>query len=206
MKRAPGLGNRILESIEWRVGFRVLRVIRRDMTRSVAPAGDDVSFAALDRPQAMAFAQPAFDLRPAWVDEAFKRPGGCVGAFREGRPVGYAWYALEAAPDLHGLWVRVPPDAAYRYKIFVLPEFRNLHVARRLSVFADGVCVERGRVTSLSLIAIHNAASLASATSIGGEVAGYIAHWCLSGRHLLLWHSPGTRRSGLRLVRGAPAQ
>lgn len=205
MKASRGLVNRIMESLSWRLGLRVLRVVRRDMTKSPAPGATGITFRLLDRPQVMALtADPALDLPPAWAEEAVERAGGCTGAFRDGQPVAYSWFAYYTAPDRYGLEVRVPPGVAYRYKAFVRRECRGLHIARLLYQFTDRLCVEQGRETAVGLIAFHNAPSLAASTAIGAQVTGFIFSWRLFGRHVLL-HSPGARRLGLRLVPEKPA-
>ena len=136
MKQVTRLFDRLLESLAWRLGLRVLLVMSRDMRRSTPPEGDDVDFRLLDRPKVLAIAtNPGFDMGIEWADAALGLPGGCVGAFLNGVAVAYVWFAFACAPDRDGLWVSVPDAAAYRYKAFVLPEFRNRGILRRLNRF-----------------------------------------------------------------------
>jgi GNAT superfamily N-acetyltransferase len=196
--------DRVLESLAWRLGLRVLLVMSRDMARSGPPQERGLELRLLDGPQVLALAaDPALDLREAWAREVIELPGGCSAAFRDGVPVAYAWFALQCAPDRDGLWVRVPTRCAYRYKAFVRPEFRNQGIVRQLNRFNDRLCIERGCDRAVSLVAAQNAPSLASAKGIGTRPVGVIFSWRLLGRTLVV-HSPGARRLGLRLTHEAP--
>ena len=205
MERSPGIAMRILESASWRAGVGVLRVLRRDMRRTTAPEGADVAFRRLALEDVLALASdPSLDLAAGWARATLALPGGCVGAFVDGRPVGYTWFAFERAPERDGLWVKVPPGAAYRYKSFVRPEHRGQKIAPRLYRFTDRICLEHGRHTAINLVQAHNAASVSALRSTGSEPVGYIVRCSLLGRPVAL-HSPGTRRLGLRLEPGGPA-
>ena len=205
MRGKAGLRDRVLESLAWRFGLRVLLVMSRDMARSGPPEAAGIELRLLDAPQILALAaDPALDMRVEWARQIAALPGGCSAAFRDGKPVAYGWFALEAAPDREGLWVRVPPHCAYRYKAFVRPECRNLGIIRQLNRFNDRICVEQGREQALSFVAAQNAPSIAAAKAIGTRVVGFIVAGSLFGRAFLL-HSPGARRAGLLLSREAPA-
>jgi hypothetical protein len=196
--------DRVLESLSWRLGLDVRLVMSRDMRRSGAPDAEGIELRLLDAPQVLALAaDPELDMRVQWAREIVKLPGGCSAAFRNGEPVAYAWFALDSAPDREGLWVRVPPHAAYRFKAFVRPACRNLGINRQLNRFNDRICVERGREVALSFIAAQNAPSIASSSAIGSRPVGFVVCWRIFGRKLVL-HSPGARRAGIRLSHEAP--
>jgi hypothetical protein len=204
VSRGPSFLQRVLASLEWRLGLRILWVISRDMTRSGPPQGSGLRFRQLGEAEALSIAaDPAMDLRPAWVRQVLRLPGGCTAAFRGDKAVAYVWFAFESAPDREGLWACVPGGAVYRYKAFVRPELRSEGIGRDLNRFTDGMCVEGGRTTALSYIAAHNARSLASSKATGSRVVGCILAWRLLGKPLVLY-SPGARASGLRIVDRPP--
>jgi hypothetical protein len=61
---------------------------------------------------------PALDLSERSARAAYARGGLCIGARQRGALVGYVWFPFEIAPHLDGVYVRVPPQAMYRYKAF----------------------------------------------------------------------------------------
>lgn len=205
MTRRASFVDHVLESLSWRFGLQLMLVMSRDMSRSGSPEPKGLELRELDPAQVATLAMdPALDMRPEWARQVVSLPGGCSAVFRGAEPIAYGWFAFESAPDREGLWVRVPAGAAYRYKAFVRPDCRNLGIVRQLNRFNDRLCVERGRSTALSLIAAHNAASIAAAKAIGTRRVGFILVW-RKGRRTMLWHSPGARRAGIVLTREAPA-
>lgn len=193
------LRDRLLAALSWRWDIRLRVLFARDMTCSAPPDAPELELRVLDRAGVLALARTGgMDLGEALAQVAMGLPGGCTAAFRGGELVGYAWWALEAAPDRRGLWVHVPPRAAYHYKAFVRPDCRNLGIVRQLYRFNDRLAVERGCRTALSLMALQNGASIRSGKAIGSTVVGWVLTFPLWGR-MRAFHSPGARQSGLRV-------
>jgi ribosomal protein S18 acetylase RimI-like enzyme len=131
------------------------------------------------------------------VRAAYAAGGVCVGVRHAGALVGYVWFALQAAPDVAGVWVKVPPSVVYRYKALVLPEHRGKGIAPALYRFADHLFEGMGREAVVNCIATHNFASAAASLRSGAKTLGYAGYW-RSSKGFFSFHSPAVRALGLR--------
>lgn len=190
--------HRLAASLAWR-GIHLVRIFLRTLGAPIpfeAPEGVEVR--RLDEPEALGLATDAeLDLSPAWIREAFRRPGGCVAAYVDGELAGYIWYAYEQAPDSDGVWLAVPPGATYRYKAYVRPRFRGRRITPILSRRVDDIAVEEGRRFTLAFIAVHNEPSLNAARAIGSRPVGYALYGRIGGR-FFAFRSRRVRQLGLR--------
>lgn len=102
----------------------------------------------------------------------------CVVAWRDRRPVGYAWVAEQIGPDVT-LWpvpFHFPGDAAYLWNLYVLPSERSNGIGSALAKARLQVARERGFREGWRMVAPSNGASLRTvqksneATRVVGEL------------------------------------
>lgn len=180
-----------------RAGLHLYRVFRRPLgsAKRLQPA-DVLRCRALTLAELLPLcADPELDLREAMVREAAARGELCVGAWRGSELAGYAWYSYAEAPHLQGVWVRVPAEAVYRYKVLVRPAWRGRGVARFLYAAADPLVALPGRRFLVTCIAPHNAASIAASLKSGDAPLGWIAYW-QSSDFFFPFHSRPVREGG----------
>ncbi len=127
----------------------------------------------------------------------------CVGVFVGGEPAGYAWYAYDDAPHVDGVRVRIPPNAIYRFKVFVLPAYRGRGLAPYLYRAADPLVARPGRERVITCVAVQNLSSVIASMRGRDLPHGFLGYWQTRKRFFAL-HSPATRDLGLRFYR-APA-
>ena len=84
----------------------------------------------------------------------------CVAAWREGRPVGYAWVAERLGPDVTLCPIPLPPDAAYLWDLYVVPAERGNGVGTALAAARMRAARDRGFREGWRMIRPDNAASL----------------------------------------------
>ena len=152
-----------------RGGVHLYRVFQRRL-EGAAPLPFPASYepAALSQAEALAAcADPQLDLAEPSVRAAYAAGGVCVGARQAGALIGYVWFALEAAPHVAGIWIRVPPRVIYRYKALVLAAHRGKGIAPALYRFADRLFEGMGREAVVNCIATHNFASTAASLRSG---------------------------------------
>ena len=149
-------------------------------------------------------ADPELGLAASKVAAAHSRGDRCVGAFENGRLVGYCWLAFAPVPLLDGVWVDFFADAVWTYKSFVRPSHRGRGIAAGLYRCADSLCRDRGRSVSLLCVEIRNRPSARAARRAGYVRAGYAGYFCRGGR-LAPAYSPAGKRAGLRFFLPAPA-
>lgn len=177
-----------------RAGLRVFRLFARPLARVEPPAGD---LRFLREEEMAAFCADAeLDLAPEKVGAAFARGDRCAAAFEGGRLAGYCWFAFAPLPLLDDVWVDFARDAAWVYKSYVRPEYRERRIATRLYRFADPACLERGRRVSLVCVESHNGPSIGAALAADYGAAGWAAYRRGGGR-LSAWYSPRARGNGL---------
>jgi len=196
----------LLSSLHWRLeqklGFSVLQVWHRHLD---SPTPVDLARAyqirLLERSEALAHAgDPALDLERAFVDEAFAQGSGCIGAFKDGRLAGYAWYSYVDTEFRPGVMVRVPANAIYRYKSFVRPEHRGGRLAGKLYIEGSKLVRKPGRDYGFALVTAHNRSSAAASNAVGRQRLGTIV--LLSrGPAFMALASAGPRRFGIGLYR-----
>lgn len=94
----------------------------------------------------------------------------CSVAWRGSRPIGYAWVALRMGPEVSELPLSLPPEAAYLWDLYVVPEERNTGVGSALAVARLRVAREHGRSEGWRMIEPANAASLRTLARSGAGV------------------------------------
>jgi GNAT superfamily N-acetyltransferase len=194
----------VLHQLGRRGGLHVFRVFHRHLEPAaqwIVPKGYE--FSVLSEAELLAEGRdPQLDLSQRGVREAIARGGVCIGARRAGELAGYVWFAFDRAPHLNGVWVKVPPQAIYRYKAFVRPLHRGKGLAPAMYRFSDRILHARGREQVVNCIATHNFPSIAASRRSGAETLGYLAYW-RAGPRFAAWHSSAVRRFGLRFYLGA---
>ena len=182
-----------------RAGLHLYRVFRRPLGAAKRiHAADELRCRALTLRELLPLCgDDELDLREAMVRDAAVRGDLCVGAWRGRELAGYAWFSYAEAPHLDGVWVRVPAEAVYRYKVLVRPAWRNRGVARFLYAAADPLTALPGRRFVLTCIAPHNAASIAASLKSGDAPLGWLAYSNFFGV-LASYHDPQVRKHGPR--------
>jgi GNAT superfamily N-acetyltransferase len=188
-----------MQQLGRRCGLHVFRVLRTPLDPAAPrPDSPGIEIRLMSASDITArCGDPGLDLSRDRVREALLRGDVCVGALQNGELIGYVWFAYRTAPHVGGVWVDFPPQAVYRYKSFVRPEWRGKRIAALLYGFANRLFAEKGRQHVLLCIATHNFASIAAATRAGAQTVGHLAYWQL-GRRFLSFHSGAVVRQGLR--------
>lgn len=201
---------RAMRRLRLRHGVHVFRIYLRPLGQAARiPCPDDVSVRLLEEGEVLAHcADPRMDLREAQVRGAFARGNRCLGAFIEGRLVGYNWLAYGPTPHLGGVWARFGEALRYSYKTYVHPDFRGRRIAQALHAFADDPALREGKRYALNFVDIDNLPSFAALERSGSRIAGYAGYllWC--GR-MIAFRSPGASRHGFAFYRpgaSAPTQ
>lgn len=188
----------VMRQLARRAGFRLFRLFSRPLEAEGrgAPAGLD--FGLIGEEEALELCNdPALDLRPDSVRQAFARGDQCVRAIDGGILAGYCWLAFAPLQHLDGVWVECGRNAVWTYKSLVRPSHRGRGIAPALYRFADAHCRARGRSVSVLCIEDHNAPSARAALNAGYAHAGYAAY--LRGRNgVSAWYSGPVRRLGVR--------
>jgi GNAT superfamily N-acetyltransferase len=182
-----------------RAGLHLYRALRRPLGAARRlHAADVLRCRALSLAELLPLcADPELDLREAMVRDAATRGDLCIGAWRGEALAGYAWFAYAEAPHLDGVWVRVPAEAVYRYKVLVRPGWRRRGVAGFLYAAADPLVARPGRGFVVTCIAAHNGASIAASLKSGDAPLGWIAYGRFSN-YFLPYHDRLVRESGPR--------
>ena len=146
------------------------------------PAG--VSIAQLRLEQIPALSRIAGELDR----ERFRRllEIGCVGlvAWRESRPVGYAWVATEMRPEVSQCPLDLPANAAYLWDLYVVPAERGSGVGSALASERLRAARGLGRTEGWRMITPDNAASLGTLrrSSAFTRVVGRMRYFKLGSR------------------------
>jgi hypothetical protein len=106
---------------------------------------------------------PALDLTPEFLREAFARGDFCTGAYEGEHLVAYSWRTTKCAPVAGTLWLRLEKEnCQYVYKTLVLPSHRGNRLKTSAGRVHDYEFVERGVTRNVSYIALSNLESLKS--------------------------------------------
>jgi GNAT superfamily N-acetyltransferase len=134
-----------------------------------APAG--VRLGLVDESELAGFA----GLVGPWDLERFRRrlAAGCLclGAWRDGQPVGYTWYSDRLGPEVTACPLPLPPDAAYLYDLYVAPAERGSGIGSALVAARLRLARETGHREGWRMISWRNAASLRTAEKTAGHGA-----------------------------------
>jgi ribosomal protein S18 acetylase RimI-like enzyme len=147
-----------------------------DADHIAPPPGVMIRVAGLsDRP---AFASLAGEREGTRFDQLLRNGRHCLIAWRGEKPVGYAWVADQAGPDVT-FWplpFGLPANAAYLWNLYVLPTERSSGIGSALAQARLRLARERGFEEGWRMVAPFNTASLrtvrksAAGTRIVGEV------------------------------------
>jgi GNAT superfamily N-acetyltransferase len=188
------------------LGTHLLRVLAMplDGVPGNRAAHSHLDHAALTEKEALRWcSDPELELNEARVRAAYQRGDVCVAAMDAGRVVGYVWFAFNAAPHIHGVWVKFGAAARYSYKSFVRPSHRGRGIARQMYHRANQICPRRGRSLNVLIVDLDNKASLRASYAAGRVPVGYAGFLCALGR-TFTFRSPGARRYGFAFYRPQP--
>lgn len=185
-------------------GVHFLRVLQRELGVAAAkapcaPAG--IECRVLGEHEVLEFGvDPALELDPAWICNAYANGGLCLGAVENGRLLGYTWLAFRDTRFARGVWIGFDPQLRYSYKTFVRPEYRGQRIAPALHALADRPELRRGRQRAINLVECDNRASRIALERAGSRTLGYAAYARCFGL-LIALRSPGLRRAGVGFYR-----
>ncbi|HUQ25649.1 MAG TPA: GNAT family N-acetyltransferase [Burkholderiales bacterium] len=194
-----------LRGISRRLGIFVYAVLTRPLKaeKPSPPQGIDIRPVSADESIA-ACADPALDLAESSVRAALARGDLCVGAFHEGRLIGYSWFAYQATAHVDGIWMDFDTSAIYIYRALVRPEYRGRNIAPNLYRMPDQLFLEKGRRSAIICIDTANRPSLQAAERSGARTAGFAGYFKL-GPGFASFRTAGARRMGFRFYRWQPA-
>lgn len=135
-----------------------------------------------------------------FIEERTAKGDFCVGAFDGRQMVSWAWVALETAPHIEGLGVKVAAPYSYGYKWFTKPEYRGKDIIARITELRDKLSAETGCTHNVGFIETHNYASLTSSSRLGGRCVGHAGYFNLFGR-LYPFRTPGVVKHTFRFYR-----
>jgi GNAT superfamily N-acetyltransferase len=111
---------------------------------------------------------------------------GCIGlaAWRDRRPVGYAWVASEMRPEVTSCPLHLPAHAAYLWDLYVVPAERRSGLGSALAAERLRVARELGRTEGWRMITPANTASLRTLNRSGAfpRVVGEMRYLKLGSR------------------------
>lgn len=140
------------------------------------PPGVMIRVAGLsDRP---AFASLAGEREGARFEQLLRNSRHCLIAWRGEKPVGYAWIADHAGPDVT-FWplpFGLPANAAYLWNLYVLPAERSTGIGSALAQARLRFARERGFEEGWRMVAPANTASLRTVrkSAAGTRVVGQV--------------------------------
>lgn len=188
----------LMGGIGRRCGLHLVRMFCRPMdgsVRSLPLQGFDIR--SLTEAELLALCSDTeLNLVADEVRDAVGRGSVCIGAFEAERLAGYAWFAERPSPHGKGLWVKIPSQAIYKYKVFVRESSRGMGIAPALDRYADVICRDSGRQYQASFISSHNISSMSASRASGGMSNGFVAYW-RTDNHFFVYHSGKVRRFGL---------
>ena len=191
---------RLMRALARRPGLRVFRFFSRSLDASATQLPGLTLRLLREDELLRACADPELDLRGDGVRTAYARGDLCVGALDGEKLAGYCWLAFSPVHHLEGVWVRFGPTSVWTYKSLVRPSYRGRGIAPALYRFADGLCRERGRSTSILCVEDHNAPSASAALRAGYAPSGRAA-WVRRGRTLRTWTSRAVESHGIEFYR-----
>jgi ribosomal protein S18 acetylase RimI-like enzyme len=177
---APGLWKALAGRVFHRV-FRAGRVIvfahrLEDRLEPGTPPGVEIRNAGLGDVRALASIAGRREADRA--EKLLTNGRHCLIAWRGDQPVGYAWVADHAGPDII-VWPMpfdLPAGAAYLWNLYVLPRERSSGIGSALALARLRLARERGFQEGWRMVAPSNGASLrtvrksATSTRVVGEV------------------------------------
>lgn len=187
---------RLMRALARRAGLRVFRFFSRPLD-APAVALPGLTLRLLGEAELLrACADPQLELREEGIRAAHARGDLCVGALDGETVAGYCWLAFSPVHHLDGVWVRFGTESVWTYKSLVRPSYRSRGIAPAVYRFADDLCRQRGRSSSILCVEDHNAPSSAAALRAGYTPSGRAA-WLRRGR-FRAWYSRAVADRGVR--------
>jgi hypothetical protein len=184
-------------------GMHFLRVLQRELG-AAAPATctrPGIECRVLSEYEVLEFAHdPALELAPGWICNAYANGGVCLGAIEGGRLVGYTWLAFCDTRFARGVCVGFDAQFRYSYKTFVRPEYRGARISPALHALADCPELRRGRCRAINLVEADNRASRLALERAGSRTLGYAIYFRCFGM-LIVLRSAALRRAGVGFYR-----
>ncbi len=191
----------------WRRGR--LLVVEHDLGAPDVAAPEGVRIGRLDEADLNALATIATPQRLERMRRALRRGRTGLVAWREDRPVGWAWISDRVEPDLEIHPLPLPPGTAYLWDLYVDPRERNRGVGSALAVARAREALERGFRSGWRAIAPDNVPSLhtlARTAAAPPHIVGEVRYLKLLRRmRSHFFPSPAGRLPGVtRSSRGKP--
>ncbi len=142
----------------------------------------------------------ALDINLAFVEKAIARGDHCVGAVVENKVVGYTWRTIQPVEVDYPIKMRFGKKLYYRYKGFVLPEYRGKNVFNQIKRVAEAKQIELGRTHAFGCIETHNYPSLRASHKHEDITIGYSAY--IDNRFFFVaWSSRTAKRWGVAVYK-----
>ena len=189
------------------LGINVVRVFERELGRAarIDSACSNLECHVLSEAEAVGQCGDAeLELNEGFVRAAYANGGVCLGAFVEGRMVGYNWLGYSATLIAEGVCVEFGQALRYSYKSFVRPAYRGRRIVQALHRLADEPALQRGRKFAMNFVHTDNLPSIASLEHAGSRTVGYALFARCFGS-VLSFSSTGARRRGIRFCSPRPA-
>jgi ribosomal protein S18 acetylase RimI-like enzyme len=180
-------------------GIDVFRMLWLDLEHvgAASPAAGEFSFRFLDEEEVRQFAtDPENRLDASLADQLAAGRDLCFAALAGGRLAAYGWYALGPVDPRHcgGLALGLPPEVAYFYNGFTLPEFRGRRLYDRLMGEGLRALSDRGIRKLLASVEWTNWAALKSSRRAGCTDLGRLVGL---GRGRLVFPPRSAKRQGI---------
>ena len=187
---------RLMWLLDRTLGLQLYWITRRPLRPSVSGPSSIETCLATKKMLEPYIGDPTYNLRAAYVDDAFARGDVCVAIFADGRLAGYGWVAYQPVPHAGRIWVDFAPGQRYTTNSFTHPDFRGRHLRGSRGAL-ETLDREHGTTHALSAIPTHNFASVRADARSGAEIIGLAGYVEIFGRFLAV-RSPGAKRVGFR--------
>jgi len=198
--RLEKLHGRLMSRLRRHLGINVVRVFERELGQAarIESSCPSLECRVLSEAETEAHCGDAeLELNQAFIRAAYANGGVCLGAFAEGRMVGYNWLAYSVTLIAEGVCVEFGPVFRYSYKSFVRPAYRGRRIVQALHYLADQPALRAGRTRAMNFVHTDNLSSIASLEHAGSRTVGYAAFVRCFGLVLSL-SSAGAKRCGVR--------
>jgi hypothetical protein len=179
------LSLRLFSCLVWKLDGRV-----------VSPAGDAARVLRRDELERAA-ATGSMDLTSAFVDSALDLGHVCVGIVRDSQVASYCWISNAETDVINNVVLRPPSRSSYVYKAFTHPRHRGQRLLSACLHGAGALAIARRDEAVVTIVERSNLSSMRAFQAWGFRPFGFVL---VGRRPPFLWHSPGCRRRGLRLI------
>jgi len=125
---------------------------------------------------------PELGIDRDFAEKAVLRGDMVFGAFDGPRLVSYIWRAVESAPDMDDIWVRVNKPYNYSYKSYTRPDYRGQRIGPVVHLFSDNEMRKLGYKYRAGFVSVSNYASLRMGKHMGSVAIGKAGYAVLFGR------------------------